>query len=327
MNGPGRGKKTHGSAVPPLPSLEQSKALLDRSLVWGWLSAALFFLAALAVADSLQSLIRHEFNSIDLVPGERILVSGILPADAREHSDLVVQVTGNAAVAFTPLETYRGFWMGGRMWRAELAAAPDALSGNAVVTVRDILPSEDKRNTPFAGQQNPALVFDVRLWPSEAARRWANTSLFRRVTGLPAFGVAAGVFFLAALAGMANWRSQAHAEKALARNGVFFIYGIKKLNGKEQADRFGPHRTGYETAFGLDEQEERLQRDDAVLLLDRKWRERGGGRIVKVDESKGTAQALFPLDGTRPRYGWLVKRKRVEAAPGETGGQQHDRTA
>lgn len=324
MNDPGREKKTHDSAVPPLPSLEQSKALLARSLVWGWLSAILFFIAAMAVADSLQSLIRHEFNSIDLVPGERLLVSGMLPADAQEHSDLVVQVSGDAAITFTPLETYRGFWMGGRMWRAELVAAPDALPGNAVVTVRDILPSDDKRNTPFAGLQNPALVFDVRLWPSESARRSADTSLFRRVTGLPAFGVAVGVFFLAALAGMANWRSHAQAEKALARNGVFFIYGIKKLNGTEQADRFGPHRTGYETTFDLAERENLFQRGDAVLLLDRKWRKQGEGGIVKVNESKGTAQALFPLDGARPRYGWLVRRDRVETALGETGGQQYD---
>ncbi|MDL2267302.1 hypothetical protein LJC46_04860 [Desulfovibrio sp. OttesenSCG-928-G15] len=298
-------------AAPAAPGLEESKALLARSRVWGKISAVIFLFAALAVVDALQSLVRHEFNSVDLVPGETILLSGMLPVSAKGIDDIAHSIEGNSGLSFTPVETYKGFWMGGHMWRAELAAAADAAPGKAVLVIEDSIPpkSDNPQNFDardrailFGGQQNPALVFNLTVWASEAQRRSGNTSLVRRMTGLPAFGLAAALVFLALLAGFLNWRTYSKAEVALARHGVYCIHGLKE----QLPEKGGPLVTpGYKAAFAL--AGTRLDMGDSVVLYDRTWAEQGRGRVVELN--KGKAFALFPQSGVRPQYGWLVSRK------------------
>ncbi len=304
------------SAMAPAPgqgALQKAAALLARSRFFGRLSALIFLLAALAVGDSLQTLIRHEFNAIDLTPGESLLVSGMLPAKAKSHADLVLSIEGDPGLSFTPFETYKGFWMGGHMWRAELSAPPEARPGKAVITVQDLIPppaeqggeksagSIDERDTRilYGGKQNPALVFSVTLWASEQERRENDASLFRRLTGLPAFGIAVAAALLAFAAGFANWRTFSRAEKALAAQGVFFIHGLKDLPASG-----GPALSGFKAAFAR--AGEHIARGEEMILLDRDWKEQGRGRIIETDALK--AQALIPHGGVRPRYGWLLMR-------------------
>ena len=306
--------------VPARPSLAEARALLARSRLLGRVSAFIFLLAALAVVDALQTLVRHEFNTIDLVPGETVLVSGMLPAGISKYEDLVIEIQGDPNISFTPLETYKGFWMGGHMWRAELSAAKDALPGQAVVTVVDIIaPETDSKNFDdrdrailFGGQQNPALVFGITVWPSESARQAGDISVFRRITGFPAFGVAAFAVFVALLAGLANWRFFCKAETALAAHGVFFIHGLKEVrdeaSGANPASSLRAPLDGYKAAFARAGHS--FVRAEPVLLYDRNWKEQGRGSIVGIDKYK--AFALFPLDGIRPRYGWLVLREMVK---------------
>ena len=299
-----------GAAGTPL---SEARKLLARSRLFGRLSACIFLLAALAVVDALQTLVRHEFNTLDIVAGETMLVSGMLPADAKSHDDLEVSIEGAPGVSFTPVETYKGFWMGGHMWRAELSAEPGTPPGKVVITITDIIPppkdapatyDDRDRSILYGGQQNPALVFGLSVWPSEKERRAADSSLFRRYTGFPAFGVAVAAVVLALLCGIANWRIFARAESALAAHDVFFIHGLKDLPAGGQA------LSGYKAAFARAGRP--LTRGQEVLLLDRDWREHGRGHIVETDAVKG--YALFPHGGTRPKYGWLVMRAAADGA-------------
>ncbi len=302
MNKPGRehgGARTNETA--PLP-LSQAKTLLSRSRILGRVSACIFILAVLAVLDGLQTLMRHEFNSIAIIPGEQIFISGMLPGKASSHKDLVVFIEGDADISFTPVETYKGFWMGGQMWRAELKVPPDALPGAATIVIEDILPPDKKAVNIYAGQQNPALVFSVTLYPSFKELRAADNSLFRRYTGFPAFGVAAGMVLCAILAGIGNWFFFNRAESALALHGIFFIHGVKVLQ-KGDASSLWPE-SGYKIAFAHAGQ--KFLRHEPMRLLDPEWQEQGSGMVVEVTRIK--AFALCPPDGVAPRYGWLVAR-------------------
>lgn len=283
------------------PSREEGKRLLTRSRLLGRVSAFIFILAAFAVFDGLQTLIRHEFNSIDVLPGEELLVSGMLPGGTKSHEEIIVHIEGDPGIRFNPIETYKGFWMGGHMWRARLDVPANCPPGRAEITVVDILPEEDKDKTSFAGQQNPALVFAVNIFASESERRAADNSLLRRLTGFPPFALAAVAVLCALAAGFASWRTFGSAEKKLARHGVFFIHGVKELKN----DGMGPFPVaGYKAAFAHAGQ--KFYRDEPVILYDGNWREQGRGHLVEVSKIKGFA--LFPLDGVRPKYGWLVAR-------------------
>ena len=299
------------------PPLAEGKALLARSRLLGRVSAFIFFIAMLAVFDALQTLVRHEFNSLDLVAGETVMVSGMMPADAKSVDDLLVEYEGVPGIAFEPLETYKGFWMGGFMWRANLTADPGMQPGKTYITIVDVIKEQaaagdskdDKdRSLLYGGQQNPALVYAVSVWPSDAARRAADNSLFRRFTGLPAFGVAIGAVLLAVATGVLNWFAFARAEKALAAHGVFYIYGVKDLAVAVKQALPGQRilaTSGYKAIFSRLDQSFTV--GDPVLLLDKNWTVRGKGAILEVERFK--AHARFAEDSVRPRYGWLVQKE------------------
>lgn len=299
-------------------TLSGARALLRRSRLFGRVSALFFLLAALAVVDGLQTLMRHEFNTLDLVPGESVLLSGMLPADAKSHDDLVFTLEGASEPVFEPLETYKGFWMGGHMWRARLEIPASAVPGNIVLTVRDIIKEdvdggafddERDRSILYGGQQNPALIFGIAVWESAAARQAADISLIRRWTGFPAFGLAAGALFFALACGIANWAVFRRAEAALAGHGVFFIHGIKELTPESGAPATA--LSGYKAFFA--HAGSTLEPGTSITLMDRDWHEKSRGYLLEADAHKG--YALFPGKGERPQYGWLAAAARDRAMP------------
>lgn len=297
-------------------SFEMGKLMLSRSRFLGRISAFVFLLAAFSVFDGLQTLIRHEFNRIDLLPGETVFVSGMLPADAKSHEDLVVKMEGTPGLTFTPIETYKGFWMGGHMWRAELSAVSHMKPGKATVTIVDIINPEPEsgegkdsrdRAVLYGGQQNPALVHGVTIWASESERRGANHSFLLRLFSVQPFMLAAVCAALAIAVGIGNWRVFVFAEKALAVHEVFVVHGVKQMAVAARQALPGQHVSATSgirvTFFHLGKH---FNIGEPMVLLDRQWQEQGRGQILDIEKSK--ANALF-ADGTPfPRYGWLVTR-------------------
>lgn len=308
--------KEPAGSTSAVPDLAEGKTLLARSRLLGRVSAFIFLIAALAVFDALQTLVRHEFNSLDLIAGETLLVSGMMPADARTLDDLVVEYEGTPGLAFEPLETYKGFWMGGFMWRANLRADAHTQPGKSYITIVDVIKEQTAesgsmddrdRSLLYGGRQNPALVYAVSVWPSEEARRAADNSFFRRFTGLPAFGVAVAAVLLAVAAGVINWFLFSRAEKALALHGVFYIYGVKDLAVAVKQALPGqriPAVSGYKAIFSRLDQPFAV--NDSVLLLDKDWNIQARGSILEVERYK--AHARFAEGGVKPRYGWLIQR-------------------
>ena len=102
------------ATAPPNASLAAAKAQLDVSRLLGRVSAWIFLLASIAVLDALQSLVRHEFNSIDLVPGETVQLSGMMPSGAASHTDLDVRIEASPASGLSPWKRSRASGWGGR---------------------------------------------------------------------------------------------------------------------------------------------------------------------------------------------------------------------
>ena len=305
------------------PELEAGRKSLVRSRMLGKLSACIFLLAALAVVDGLQTLMRHEFNEISLIPGETVVMSGMMPQNATTHGDLIVEMEGLSGLTFTPTDSFKGFWMGGNMWRADLTASATAAPGKGSLTVVDMVPlkkvgkavlhdedsprgqvaapadpsggngtedSEGKGAETIIGQ-NPTLVYSVVIWPTPADLQAAEHSFIRRFTGIAPFAAAAAAAGLAFLFGIANFIFFARAEARLAAHCIYFIHGIKA-----QAD--GSLHASFAHA-GKNE----FSAGDPVILYDTRWREHGRGVIVNKDRFKGFA-GFSPQ--TPPRYGWLV---------------------
>ena len=287
---------------------KHAAALLVRARFYGIFCAVLFGLAALTVLDGLQTLMRHDFNRLDLVPGESLAVSGSLPQGAETYTDLKFTVEGSSALRFTPLESFKGFWFGGLMWRGEVTAAPGAAPGRATLTIIDLVPAKkvapaDANGTGSAPStpsdasaesalvQNPMLVHHIYIHADEAARRSAELSLLLRFTGIPPFVAAVFFFACALVTGFAHWRVFGLAERALAVFGIFFVHGVKT------------EARGTVAAFSLSGRDD-VGTGQKVRLLDVSGQAVGSGTITEITRNKGFA--LFPPTGRPPRYGRLV---------------------
>ena len=296
-------------SLPSSPDMEEGKIYLVRSRILGKLSACIFLIAALAVVDGLQTLMRQDFNSVSLIPGETTIMSGMMPQNATGTGDLVVETEGLTGLRFNAVDAFKGFWMGGNMWRAELTADATASPGKGTLTVVDMVPmkkvgstavrDEDSPRKPAPPEeaapapvmgQNPALVYAVTVWASAAEREAAEISFLRRFTGQPPFAVAGVAAVFALLAGICNFVFFAKAESRLARQGVFIIHGVKK-----QAD--GPHASFAHAG------QDGFEPGERMLLYDTQWREQGEGVIASKDRIKGFVR--FSPERP-PRYGWLV---------------------
>ena len=318
--------------VPDAASLAGAKKNLVLSRWLGKTSAFFFILAALCVGDALQTLVRYEFNRIDIIPGEQLAVSGMMPYGVPTHKDLQVELVDLPGLAFEPVETYKGFWMGGNMWRANVAASPDIASLHAdepspwagKATIVDILlvpkepaatatpeggPPREREWVP--GDQNPAQIYTIYVWPTAAARQAADLSFSRRLTGLPAFGLGFAMLGLALLAGVGNWFMFGRAESGLARHGIYVIHGIKAVEPTIPAGPLAQKGKGKQAKIPRDKKAAFAHaknygfvKGSKVALLDGSWQKQAIGTVVEIEKIK--AFAVFSAHGVAPRYGWLV---------------------
>jgi len=265
--------------------------VLRKARIAGYASACFCLLAALLLLDGLQALMRDDFNRINLPLGGQVLISGAMPLQAKEHTDLIADIEGLDGLSFTPHASFKGFWMGAPMWRATLDASAATKPGQAVLTILDLVPAKSASGKATTMVQNPSLVYNITLWASEEAMQAAHFSLTRRLTGLSAFFLAS--LSVACAIGIGGWHVFLNhvAGRALAAEGLFPIYALQKTDA------------GYLTSFSPDGRED-LQPQQPVLLLTPQGVEMRSGVLGECSQSK--CSALFSLDGVEPRYGWLL---------------------
>jgi hypothetical protein len=274
-------------------SLSRAFAALRKAELSGRASACFFLLTVLFIVDGLQALMRNDFNQIDLPLGERVLLSGAMPMDLKQHADIVVTIEGIEGLSFTPLTDFKGLWFGAHMWRGVLDAGKATEPGRAVLTIVDMVPAKSTTGNATIMVQNPNQIFTVTVWPSTEAMRAADFALTRRLTGQPPFLLAPLGLLCAIGIGVWHYFLSATAHRALALEGIFPIYGRKKTE------------EGYLAFFspggGRDFQAQQL-----VSLLTPSGIEQQKGMLHECTPKKHSA--LFsPDEATAPRFGWLVR--------------------
>jgi hypothetical protein len=176
-------------------------------------------MAFIALFDGLRTGI---FGSADirLIPGEEYEVSGPMPPKTEHIEDFVLEGSSADTVQLLPENVFTGYWLGGSMWRGRILASDNARPGEYVILVRD----------KFGEKQNPALIFQVRTFADEAARRAASPSLFMRWADLNAYWAAVILAVLGLSAGGANLLLGKKWHAALQAHGCGEIFRLLKVD-------------------------------------------------------------------------------------------------
>lgn len=256
-------------------------------------SSCFCFLALLCILDGLQALMRADFNQIDLAVGETVPMSGAMPLEAKEHTQILWDIDGDPGLHFTPKTSFKGFWLGAFMWRGELSAAPGTEPGPATLTIVDMVPAKSTTTNATITVQNPSQIYHITVWPTEAALQGGQLSLGKRLTGYSGLVLAGGAVLLGILTGAAHAFHLHRVQRAFAARQIFFLIGVQK-----RAD-------GFRAAFSPEGREGDLRVGLHVDLIDMQGGTRGRGTITECGPKKYAA--LFPPDGVMPGHNLLMR--------------------
>lgn len=268
--------------------MTSSQAVAWRKL-FGRVSGLFMVLIVLSLLDGMSAQIRNEFNTLQVLPGEKLPLNGPLPPKTARLEEVKVQ-TSSQALALTMGETHTGFWMGGEMWKGELTVAPDAPAGPQTVTVL----GPEPETLP-----NPALTFKVVVFPTALDRRAQSASLVMKHLGQAPFVLAAWLLPCALLAGVFNFVFSCKLEAIQAREGKAEIYKLKR----------GPDGTVFTFGLGRDNG---VRVGDTLVILDDQGRPSGQAQVQEVQA--GSSVALAPED-TPARIGTLVFLEQAASTP------------
>ncbi|HIJ68631.1 MAG TPA: hypothetical protein HPP57_03905, partial [Deltaproteobacteria bacterium] len=96
--------------------------------------AVLCCLFTIAVIDGGVWYLRQPFNSLRLLPGESVNLTGPMAPGVGAVDGMGFE-TDSAAVFVSFEEVISGFWMGARMWRGRIYLSPEIVAGDYVVSV------------------------------------------------------------------------------------------------------------------------------------------------------------------------------------------------
>ncbi|NMC49755.1 MAG: hypothetical protein GYA47_10085 [Desulfovibrio sp.] len=183
----------------------------------GRTGALLMAMAVLCVIDGLTAQMRQEQNMFQMLAGGEMVVNGPMPPDTAELRDLVIEGATDV-IRLAPEEIYKGFWMGGLMWKGEARAASDATPGAYTVSVRG-----EKEEKP-----HPALTFTFRIYPDGPSLRANAAEYVMRYIGFHPYAVAATLFPLAIACGLTVFILAKKMERDMAGQGKAEIYMLKR---------------------------------------------------------------------------------------------------
>lgn len=255
--------------------------ILEQARRWrtwaGKLVALLIVLMFTAMFEGLVAKFRQPFNEYEVLPGDVVNINGPLAEEGLDLQDLTYYSNSeHLQVSF--LETHRGFWLGGSMWRGKLRVSPLSPPGKYALAVAPKHPAPDK----------PPQFFSIVVYPDSLSLKENSRSIITRRTGMSPWA-AVGLFLaLISLTLGAVLFLGVKIEKLMAQKGQAEIYRVEKLE------------RGYAFAFGLGTKHG-VKADDTVAILDPEGRQVGSAEIQKVALKDSVGMTGFDLD-IRPGY-------------------------
>lgn len=257
---------------------------LDRMTTWksriAGVSAAACIVAILCVLDGSAAYLREPFNSLQMLPGSSIRLTGPLPPDT--GLDGMTYESSSNAISMSLEEVISGFWMGGRMWRGTLAVGTETTPGKYFVSV---LGSDDRKKVGA----NTFLVLVYKDRQSEIAH---SISFLKRHTGVSPWTFGGLLFFLVLLGCGSLYLIGIKRDRLMAEQGEAEVYHVIR-NAETVSLYFGLGRK-----HGVEE-------GGRLLLMDGKRRPIEEITVESASEKDALAK-VGPLSSACP--GYIVKK-------------------
>jgi hypothetical protein len=266
---------------------------MDRQVwtVWrqriGVIGAVLFFLIAIVLIDHLISRFLVKGSEFHVVRGETVFLTGPMPEQASTINHLTAQIP-NPDIQFEFQEVFRGYMLGNAMWRATVAASPEAAPGKYPVRIGDKLGSA----------HHPGLDVIVHVYPNELSRKKGHGAYLERMWGISIKPVLMLMIPMLLVVLGCNYLLSCKIAKLYAQEGKAEIYMKKK-----QADEF-------HLAFSLGTRQG-VSVGQAIDILDQREIKMDEAIVISVTETDAIARTLSRLawqGGTLAR----LKRERLQ---------------
>ncbi len=258
---------------------------LDRIGAWknriSLAGAVLCCLFTISVIDGGVWYLRLPFNSLRLLPGESVNLTGPMAPEVGAIDGMGFE-TDSAAVCVSFEGVFSGFWMGARMWRGRIYLSPDIAAGDYLVSV---FGKEDRKRVG-------ANTFHLMVYKDREAYLAASNSLILRYSGLSPWAAAGFFFSMALLACLLLYVMSGKKDRLMARQGEAEVFHVRE------------DETGVSIYFGLG-RIHGIETGSELLLLDSKRRLLGKIRVESVSDTDGVAK-VDALSEAKP--GCLVKR-------------------
>jgi len=188
-------------------------ALFARRKLAGLCGAVILCLALAFTVDGMIAGGRKDPNAFNLLPGQSLSLSDIMPRGAETLSALSLRASDpNISLRLT--ETFSGFWLGGTLWRAELALPPAIAQGDYAVAMF----------YQNGTEATPRQVFSIHVLKNAAAVQAASLSFTTRAFGVSPYLLAALLLPLSALPMFASYKLSRKISQTLRAHGMAEIY-------------------------------------------------------------------------------------------------------
>ncbi|MHC1727153.1 MAG: hypothetical protein AB9866_14295 [Syntrophobacteraceae bacterium] len=259
-------------------NLERITARKNRTALLG---AALCILTLVCGADGGIAYLREPFNSLRMLPGESMRLTGPMAPGVADLEAMTFQ-SDSGSIAMNLEELISGFWLGARMWRGTLRLSADIEPGKYLVSVYG---KEDQKKV---GDN----TFQIIVYKDLQAYLSDSKSLIQRYSGFSPWSVTAFSFLLVLLTCGLLYLLAGKRDRLMAEQGEAEIYHITKDD------------SGLSVYFGLGERNG-VEKGSVLLLMDS--REQALEEIMVDSVSETDAVAKVGLD-RKVRTGFLVKK-------------------
>lgn len=258
------------------------RSLAARRRLCGLLCTTIILVALALTADGMIAGGRADPKEFHLLQGQSIALSDTMPKGVEKLQDLELRAS-HPGVAVRLVETFSGFWLGGTLWRAEAALAPDLPLGEYVLSMH---------HQHNGTETTPRQAFRLRVHKDAASIQAASLSVITRATGLSPYLLAACLLPLAVAPMVASYILSRRIARELARQRMAEVY--RAMAGEN----------GQLIFFSLPDGHG-LTPDAPVQVLDERAEKPLGAAVVT--EVRGEDIQARMLDGALVRPGVLAR--------------------